>query len=162
MAEGQTLSHRWMRVLDALRPDARRILLHRLEEDYREELVAAERLTADARGVRAAHLRHKLDDISEAEREHARSLREAIVGLGGVLPGPTEAPAGPRPARTFLRLLEDLEAEKSASADYLRTAGVARRAGETGVEALLARIRADEERHARELVDILERLDPNA
>ena len=68
----------------------------------------------------------------------------------------------PRPARTFQRLLEDLEAEKGASAGYLQGVGMARRAGAEKLEALRRRIRSEEERHRRELVDILERIDPNA
>ncbi len=159
---GETLSQRWARMMEAVRPDARRALVAMLEADYRDEMVAAERLAADAGGVRAEFLRHKLEDIAESEREHAQAIREAIARLGGVPPGPMESPAGARPTRTFQRLLEDLEEEKRASAEYLRARAVARRAGAAEAEALLRRIREDEERHTRELMDILGRLDPNA
>lgn len=159
---GQTLSRRWARLVEALLPDARRALVSMLEEDYREESAAAERLTADAGGLRADFLRHKLEAIAESEREHAQALRKAIVRLGGIPPGPPVPPGGPRPARTFQRLLEDLEEEKRESAAYLRAIALARRAGAEDVEALLRRIRSDEERHARDLVDILSRMDPNA
>lgn len=85
----------------------------------------------------------------------------------GCSPGPRgrSCPAAydrPRPARTFLSLLEDLEEEKRDSAGYLRGIALAHRAGAEAVEALLRRIRNDEERHARELLDILSRMDPNA
>ncbi len=161
-AIGGMLSGRWARVLEALRPDARNTLLTMLERDYREEVVAAARMAADAAALRADFLRRKLEDIAESEREHAQALRQAIVRLGGVPPTPVASPAEPLPVRTFQRLLEDLEAEKRASADYLQGAAVARRAGAEDVEALLRRIRSDEERHTRDLVDILERIDPNA
>jgi rubrerythrin len=161
-AVGGIVAGRWGRLLEALRPDARAALLAALERDYAEEVVAARRMAEDAERLHADFLRRKLEHVAASEREHARALREAIVRLGGVAPGPVAPPAGPRLGPTFQRLLEDLEDEKRDSAEYLRAAALARRAGAEDVEALLRRIRSDEERHTRELVDILGRIDPNA
>ncbi len=160
-AIGRALSERWVDLLEALRPDARHELLGLLGEEVHEALLAGERIAANGAGVQAAFLRRKREDIVTQEREHVRELREAIVRLGGAPPGPVAAPAGPRPARTFERLLEDLEEEKREAAASLQAAAVARGAGVEEAEALLRRIRDDEERHLRELVDILGRLDPN-
>lgn len=156
------VSGRWAQVLAALRSDLRSALLAMLERDYQHELVAAERMAQDAQGIWAGFLRRKLRDIAESEREHAQVLREAILRLGGLPPALPVPSGGTRPTRTFLRLLEDLEEEKGESAGYLRGIALARRAGAEDVEALLRRVRDDEERHTRELLDILGRIDPNA
>ncbi len=163
MARGTgTISGRWARILEALQPDMQGALLALLERDYREELIAAERMAEDAEGIRAEFLRRKLRDIAESERGHALALRAAILRLGGLPLAPPIPSGGPRPGRTFQRLLEDLEEEKQESAGYLRGISLARRAGAEAVEALLRDIRSDEERHTRELLDILRRIDPNA
>ena len=144
-----TLSGRWARVVEALRPDLGNALLAVLEEEYRDEVVAAERMAEDATGVRADFLRRKLEGIAESEREHAQALRQAIVRLGGVPPGPVSPPAQPRPGRTFQRLLEDLEEEKREPAGYLRAVALARRAGAEEVELSRRMSGADRGRESR-------------
>ena len=129
---------------------------------YHEEVLARERIAANGAGVRVAFVRLKLEDTAAQERKHARELREAIVRLGGAPPGPVAVLADRRPARTFESLLEDLQEEKREAAASLQAAAVAQGAGDEEAEALLRRLRDDGERHIRELVEILGRLNLNA
>ncbi len=142
---------------------AERHLLEALSRDYQEELQLAAALEKESEHIPYSHLRKKLLEIADREKEHATRLQEKIRELGGQIPAHAAELQAKRDGQqwtTTLDLLKILEEEKQEYAEYLERRKLAKAAEREDILQLLDQIREEEAAHRRELMDILVRLNP--
>jgi rubrerythrin len=159
------LEQGWEKLTALLDPKQRaeKTLLEALQRDYFEERQMSDALQKASGHIPYSHLRRKLLDIAEREREHAELLAAKIRELGGE---PSERAANWRQAResktsrSTLDLLQILEREKDDYIQYLEAAHLAKEAGHEDWTPLLTQIADEEQIHRRELMDIITRLNP--
>lgn len=142
---------------------AEKTLLEVLQRDYFEERQTSEVLQKESERIPYAHLRQKLLDIAEREKEHAELLAAKIRELGGE---PSERAGNLRKAReskaftSTLDLLQILQEEREDYIEYLEAAHLAKEAGHEDWTPLLTQIADEEQTHRRELMDVITRLNP--
>ena len=161
----QKLEMGWKKLLSKLNLDNKieKQLLEALQRDYFEEKSISELLEKESARIPYNHLRKKLLDIAQSEKQHAELLAEKIQKLGGTLPDHAVELRNQRQKQQFtstIDLLKLLEEEKDAYIEYINTAYLAEDAGRKDLKELLMKIGEEERRHRKELMDILIRLNP--
>jgi rubrerythrin len=159
------LEQGWKKLTALLDPKRRaeKMLLEALQRDYFEERQMGDALQKESGHIPYSHLRRKLLDIAEREREHAELLAAKIRALGGE---PSERAGNLRKAQeskaftSTLDLLQILQQEKEDYIEYLEAAHLAKEAGHKDWAPLLTQIADEEQTHRKQIMDILTRLNP--
>ena len=144
---------------DASREQDRHKLLTLLREAYRYQSENVANFTQHAEQMYYPHLREQLLRIVGEEQTHVRWLEEKITALGGDIPHPLPSPR--RGVNTWENLLLDLEEERKDDEAFLAGSRVAERFDREIAEGL-SRVRHDERKHREQLLDLLQKSEPDA
>jgi rubrerythrin len=153
----RTLHKGWQHFFDALHPDHRQMLLRILRDAYLEEAQDVTQFTQHVERMHYPQFRERLRRIAAEEQAHVTWLRDKLLALGGEVPTVSLTPKGAKNA--WQGLLLDLEEEKRSYADLLEAMHIAEQADPEIAEGL-QRIRAEEQQHREELLDLLMKSDP--
>jgi rubrerythrin len=143
----------------ASRKQGRQELLTLLREMYRNQSEDVENLTHHAEQMYYSHLREQLLQIVAEEQSHVQWLRKTIRALGGDVPQPSASPR--RGANTWENLRLDLEEERKDDDTFLSGLRIAERLDHKIAEGL-SRLRHDEQKHRAQLLDLLQKSEPDA
>jgi rubrerythrin len=144
---------------DASREQDRHKLLTLLREAYRYQSENVANFTQHAEQMYYPHLREQLLRIAGEEQTHVRWLEEKISALGGDIPHLLPAPR--RGVNTWENLRLDLEEEQRDEEAFLDGLRVAERFDHEIAEGL-SRVRHDEREHREQLLDLLQKSEPDA
>ena len=144
---------------DPSREQDRRKLLTLLREAYRRQSENAASFTQHAEQMYYPHLREQLLRIVGEEQTHVRWLEEKISALGGEIPHPLSSPR--RGVNTWENLRLDLEEEQRDEEAFLDGLRIAERFDQEIAEGL-SRLRHDERKHREQLLDLLQKSEPDA
>jgi rubrerythrin len=154
-----SLSEKVRRPPDASREQDRHKLLTLLREAYRRQSENAANFTQHAEQMYYPHLREQLLQIVGEEQSHVRWIEEKINALGGDIPRPSTSPR--RGVNTWENLLLDLKEERKDDEAFLAGLRVAERFNHEIAEGL-SRLRHDERKHREQLLDLLQKSEPDA
>ena len=153
----RALREGWRQFFDILHPDDHQLLLDILRDVYREEAQDIVQFTQHAERLHYPQFRERLRRIAAEEQAHLTWLRDKLLALGGDIPPVSVAPKVGKNA--WEALLIDLEEEKLSYAEFLEAMHLAE-----GVDPELAeglrRIRAAEQQHREEILEMLVKSDP--
>jgi len=147
------------RLWDASYMQDRHKLLTFLREAYRNQSEDVANLTQHAEQMYYPHLREQFRQIVEEEQSHVQWLREKITMLGGNVPQPSTSIS--RGANTWENLRRDLEEERKDDDAFLNGLHIAERLDREIADGL-SRLRHDEQRHRAQLLDLLQKSEPDA
>jgi rubrerythrin len=154
----------WLRekvrgTLDEARAQDRHKLLTLLREAYHRQSENVANFTRHAEQMYYPHLREYLLRIVGEEQSHVRWLEEKISALGGHIPHSLPSPR--RGVNTWENLRLDLEEEQRDEEAFLDGLRIAERFDHEIAEGL-SRLRHDERKHREQLLDLLQKSEPDA
>ncbi len=153
------LKNLWNRLLQSSPDKGRKKLVALLCREYAEETRHSIQFKAHASRMHYPQFREALLRIAEEEQEHARWIREKIVGLGGEVPQISFAPEIGLNSWEQLRL--DLEEESRCVSDLTERLATSKEIDPEIAEGL-RRLLGEEKIHRESIRDMLMRSDPQA
>jgi rubrerythrin len=153
------LSEKVCRPPHASHEQERHKLLTLLREAYRRQSENVANFTQHAEQMYYPHLREQLLRIAGEEQSHVRWLEDKISALGGDVPHPLPSPRCG--ANTWENLRLDLEEERKDDEAFLSGLRLAERFDHEITEGL-SRLRHDERKHREQLLDLLQKSEPDA
>ena len=154
-----SLSEKVRRPPDVWREQDRHKLLTLLREVYRRQSENVANFTRHAEQMYYPHLREQLLRIVGEEQAHVRWLEEKISALGGDIPHLFTSPR--HGVNTWENLRLDLEEQRKDDEAFLAGLRVAENFDHEIAEGL-SQLRHDERKHREQLLDLLQKSEPDA
>ncbi|HUK42091.1 MAG TPA: ferritin-like domain-containing protein [Candidatus Acidoferrales bacterium] len=149
----------WSRMRRALRHDRREDVLILLRREYLTQIKDATQFRSHAEQMRYPQFRRQLNQIAEAEEQHAEALRKRISALGGEIPRISPLPEDGWNNWEELRL--DLDDERQRFWDLEAQLPMVEQV-DSDTARVLRRILEDEKKHQEAIIGMLMRSDPQA
>lgn len=143
---------------DASRMQDRYKLLTFLRETYCHQSEDVANLTQHAEHMYYSHLREQLLQVVKEERSYLQWLKEKIRALGGEVPQPSTSLK--RGSNTWENLRLDLEDKRKDDEAFLSGLRIAERFNREIADGL-SRLRHDEQKHRAQLLDLLQKSEPD-